>query len=413
MPDNIDQILSHPTRVQRLRQLAILDSPQEEAFDALSRLATMILDAPTALVTIVDTDRQFFKSCIGLPEPWNSQRETPLSHSFCKHVVATTQPLIVDDARENPLVMDNLAIRDMNVIAYLGIPLVLSDGIGLGSFCVIDTKPRHWTEREVNIMTDLAGRVTTELELRDELLRRRQYEERQLKMAVDREQDRLVREFMQGAAHEFRTPLSIIKAKTHILNRTVDNDDVKRHLTAINEAVDDLAQLISTITSPSNTSEKIESASQQYNLNTLLQVVAEEKTPHLNAKQITLEFALDDSIASICCEPYQLSMAIGHILDNAIEYNKFSGRIIIESYQEENTVFARIEDTGIGMNKEILPYIFERFYRGDRARTQRGLGLGLSIAQTIIQRQQGDIHVESVEGEGTVVTITMPSSPNC
>ncbi len=413
MTIDFERILNHPTRLQRLRQLAILDTPQEESFDALSRLATMILEAPTALVSIVDRDRQFFKSCIGLPEPWNSQRETPLSHSFCKHVVATAEPLIVEDARENALVMENLAISDMNVIAYLGIPLVLSDGVVLGSFCVIDSQPRQWTERQVSIMTDLAGRVITELELRDELLRRRQYEERHLHMALDREQNRLVNDFMQGASHEFRTSLAVIKTKTHLLDRISDDETASRHLSGIDDAVDELTRLIDNITTSAHITSAAPNTLQRYDLNLLLRVVIEEKMPQIQARLLQTEFALDDTLQPICCEPYELGLAIGHVLDNAIEYNKPEGRITIETLQRNGVVMARITDTGKGMSEEMLPRIFERFYRGDRARTQRGLGLGLSIAQSIINRQHGEILVESVVNQGTMVQIQMPTSINC
>lgn len=413
MTADIERILSHPTRLQRLRQLAILDSPQEASFDSLSRLATTILNVPTALVTIVDTDRQFFKSCIGLPEPWNSQRETPLSHSFCKHVVATAQPLIVDDARENPLVMENLAVRDMNVIAYLGIPLVLSDGVTLGSFCAIDSKPRHWTEREISIMTDLAGRVTTELELRDELLRRKQYEERQLHMALDREQDRMVKDFLQGASHEFRTALAVIKTQTHLLSRTSDNNTSQRYISSINGAVDSLTHLVENITDSANSNHKIPNLLQKYDLNTLLGVVTEEKMPHSQAKMLEVELLLDESVPAICCDPYQLSFAIGHVLDNAIEYSHANGTITLRTFEEDGFVVARIEDAGVGMSAEILPYIFQRFFRGDPARTKRGLGLGLSIAQSIVNRQGGEIVVQSAVNQGTQVDIRMPALADC
>ena len=105
-----------------------------------------MLHAPVALVSLVDRDRQFFKSCLGLPEPWASERGSPLSHSFCQHAVASREPLLVTDAREHPVLRDNLAIRDMGVIAYAGIPLIDADGYALGTLCVIDSQPRHWTQ---------------------------------------------------------------------------------------------------------------------------------------------------------------------------------------------------------------------------------------------------------------------------
>lgn len=154
-----------PDRLAALRRTLLLDSPGEPSFDRLTGLASKILGAPVALVSLVDERRQFFKSCIELPEPWASRRETPLSHSFCKHTVATGEPLVIDDAREHELVRDNAAIRDLNVTAYAGIPLVLDDQ-ALGSFCVIDSEPRQWTEREIEILETLAEAAMKEIELR-------------------------------------------------------------------------------------------------------------------------------------------------------------------------------------------------------------------------------------------------------
>ena len=135
------------------------------SFDRLARLASHVLHAPVALVSLVDRDRQFFKSCIGMPEPWASERGSPLSHSFCQHAVATREPLIVTDSREHPVLRDNLAIRDMGVIAYAGIPLIDGDGYALGTLCVIDSQPRHWTSHQIQLLSDIAASVVTEISL--------------------------------------------------------------------------------------------------------------------------------------------------------------------------------------------------------------------------------------------------------
>jgi two-component system, cell cycle sensor histidine kinase and response regulator CckA len=169
--------LVDPARLAALRDVALLDTPTEESFDRLTWLAAHFLKAPVALVSLVDADRQFFKSCIGLPEPWNSKRETPLSHSFCQHNRTSGRPLLIEDARTHSLFKDNLATRDLNVIAYLGIPLVTRDGYVLGSFCVIDSKPRHWTEKDVEVIRNLALAVMTEIQLRTEIAARHKSEE--------------------------------------------------------------------------------------------------------------------------------------------------------------------------------------------------------------------------------------------
>ncbi|MCG8619225.1 MAG: PAS domain S-box protein [Desulfobacterales bacterium] len=164
--------LNDAGRLAALRDVALMDTPAEEAFDRLSRLAARFTGAPVALVSLVGRDRQFFKSAVGLPEPWQSRRETPLSHSFCQYNHVSGAPLVISDARKEPLFRKNLAIRDLNVIAYLGIPLVTRDDYVLGSFCVIDGIPRIWSATDIDTVTDLAASVMTEIDLRAEVAQR-------------------------------------------------------------------------------------------------------------------------------------------------------------------------------------------------------------------------------------------------
>jgi hypothetical protein len=153
-------------RLASLRATGLLDTPREEAFDRLSGLAARLLDVPIALVTLVDEDRQFFKSCAGLPSPWAERRETPLSHSVCQYVVDRRKALVVGDLREDPALRDSLAIPELGVVAYAGVPLTRPDGQVLGSLCAIDTRPRHWTPDQVQILEDLGRSVVSEIELR-------------------------------------------------------------------------------------------------------------------------------------------------------------------------------------------------------------------------------------------------------
>ncbi len=148
--------------------LGLVDGPESPEFDALTRLAMRLIDVPVALVSIVeeDRDRQFFTSQQGLPEPWAAQRQTPLSHSFCQHVKASGAPLVVPSSRDHPLVCENLAIRDLNVQAYLGMPVFDADGRPLGALCVIDGKPRHWSDEDKELLAGVADCVSSEIKLR-------------------------------------------------------------------------------------------------------------------------------------------------------------------------------------------------------------------------------------------------------
>jgi diguanylate cyclase (GGDEF)-like protein len=159
-----------------------MDSQPEAAFDRLTRLAANLLGTPVALVSLVDDHRQFFKSAFGLEaEPWASRRETPLSHSFCQYVTRGRDRVVVGDAREDPRLRDNLAIRDLHAIAYAGMPLIVDDE-AIGAFCVIDDKPRVWSADKLQLLEDLAASVVSEIELRMALQAGR--EQRALKNAI-------------------------------------------------------------------------------------------------------------------------------------------------------------------------------------------------------------------------------------
>jgi diguanylate cyclase (GGDEF)-like protein len=159
-------VLSDAARLATLRATQLLDSAPEEAVDRITRLAARVLRAPTAVISLVDDRRQFFKSQVGLAEPWASRRETPLSHSFCQHAVASGDDLVVEDSRSHPLVHDNLAVSELGVVAYAGVPLVTSNHQALGALCVIDSRPRSWTQDEVEILRALAESFSREVDLR-------------------------------------------------------------------------------------------------------------------------------------------------------------------------------------------------------------------------------------------------------
>jgi PAS domain S-box-containing protein len=169
-------LLTRPDRLAALRQTALLDTPPEEGFDRLTRMAARLLGASTSLISLVADDRQFFKSAIGLPEPWASRRTAPLSFSFCSQVVASGEPLVLEDARKHPLLGHSPAIRELGWISYAGVPLITRDRQVVGAFCVVDRMPRLWSERDIALLQDLAGSAVTEIELRREITRRRQAE---------------------------------------------------------------------------------------------------------------------------------------------------------------------------------------------------------------------------------------------
>jgi serine phosphatase RsbU (regulator of sigma subunit) len=156
------------TDTERLRALTALGlgARPDADMDYFARRVRDQLGVPLALVSLVQADHQVFPGQCGLAQPWASERRTPLSHSFCQHVVASGEPLVVTDARTDPALSDNLAITDLGAVGYAGMPLTDTNGTVLGSLCAMDTAPHAWTAAELDMLRDIARACATELRLR-------------------------------------------------------------------------------------------------------------------------------------------------------------------------------------------------------------------------------------------------------
>ncbi|MGH9095401.1 MAG: GAF domain-containing protein [Acidimicrobiales bacterium] len=154
-------------RLAAVRRLTSLHRPPSGHFDRITRLAADLLDAPIGLLTLVDSDRQFFVSSYGLDEPLRSARQTPLDHSICQYVVASKQSLVVDDLSADAKLKDHPAVEELGVAAYAGSPVATREGHTVGATCVLDFVPRTWADDKVAILEDLAAIAADEIRLAD------------------------------------------------------------------------------------------------------------------------------------------------------------------------------------------------------------------------------------------------------
>ena len=181
---SLEDAIQAPDRLKALQATQLLDTPPERAFDRLTELVCRILGAPIAMVTLIDADRQFFKSGQGLPKPVDVTRSTPLEFSFCKHVIQSGEPLVVPDTRDNPVVCDNLSIQAFDILAYLGVPLRTPDGQVIGTLCALDNTTRAWSDDDIKVISDLADIAMTEIVMRLQLNQQMQAKE-QLKFQAE------------------------------------------------------------------------------------------------------------------------------------------------------------------------------------------------------------------------------------
>lgn len=154
---NVSVAITDPDRLRSLYATGLLDSPPEAIYDRITRAAADALDVPFALVTLVDADRQFFKSSAGMEISAPEERQTALNRSVCQYAVANGKPLVLEDARVDPVFKHHPAVRDGTVVAYLGIPLIDQEGMAIGTLCAFDTKPRLWGTGHVQVLSDLAA----------------------------------------------------------------------------------------------------------------------------------------------------------------------------------------------------------------------------------------------------------------
>ena len=437
--DGLSAHIADPARLAALRAMALLDTPTEEAFDRLSSLAARFVNAPISLVSLIDADRQFFKSCIGLPEPWASQQETPLSHSFCQYNRIAKKPLLVEDARTHPLFKDNLAIRDLNVIAYLGIPLVTSDGYVLGSFCVIDSQPRHWTEEDVSVVERLAAAVMTEIQLRTETAARQQTEEKLIAQNVElrkayrdleketaehlrvsnelRQKDQMLiqqsrlaamGEMINSIAHQWRQPLNVVGMQLQQLLMFYDmgrfdrdflqdsTDAAMKQIMHMSKTIDDFGDFF-----------KSKGDKAPFSVNEAIETTVSLIRDGFRSSGIEIIIDLDDG-GEVSGYLNEFRQALLSIVQNArealLERDVKTARIAIASAVEDGRLVVTVTDNAGGLPEEILPHIFEPYFS---TKGVQGTGIGLYMAKSIIETRMGGNITAFNAGEGAAFRIEL------
>lgn len=411
MPNAQAVILNNRKRVDALRRLCLLNTPSDPAFDRLTRLAAQLLNAPVSLVTLVDAEYQFFKSQVGLPEPWASTRRMALPYSFCQHTLSSNEPLVIEDARSHYLVYDNPAIQELEAHSYLGIPLKTLDGHAIGSYCVVDKKPRVWTANEINLLKDLSGAVMAEIELRHQLSEKTEIEQELLRaLEKQKELAELKTRFMAMVSHEFRTPLAIIQAISDTLtsyHQQMDEERLQEKHKSIQNQVQVLKNFLDDILIVSK-SEIVTLHFQptETDFIDLCQRVTADVQQISPLCQIQLSFTGEGRTAVVDTE--LMTQAISNLLSNAVKYSVEACEIQVEVSMEPEAVVMQVRDNGIGISEDDQKYLFEAFYRAQNVQAIRGTGLGLTIVKRAIDAHNGSITFTSVLNQGTTFIIHVP-----
>src|SRR5436190_2582787 len=403
-----------PARIAALRQARLLDTPAEPAFDRLTRLAACALHVSVAIVSLVDLDRVFFKSSVGLPEPLATQRSVPLSRSFCQLVAAVGEPIRIADARVRSFLQDDWAVRELGIVAYAGVPITTLDGYVLGALCVIDDAVRIWTDDEVALLGDLAVIAQREIVLRQQIDEQERLEAQLLQAQKIESVGRLA----SGVAHDFNNLLTAIIGYTGLALRELPPGNVARSdLLEIQKVAQRATGLTSQLMAFAR---KQVSELCSLNLNDLITDM-DRLLRRLVAEDIELVTLPDPSLARVTADPGRLGQVLVNLAVNARDAMPNGGKLTIKTANiqlnhnhvcQQITIKAgryvrlSVSDTGVGMSQEVLTRAFEPFFTTKEP--SRGTGLGLATCLSIAKQHGGYLCIESKLGQGTTVCIYLP-----
>jgi signal transduction histidine kinase len=391
--------INEEERLAALNSYNILDTGEEHDFDELTFLASAICNTPIALISLVDANRQWFKSHKGL-----AARETPVEQSFCAHAIASYDDImIVDNAKEDERFADNpLVTGETNITFYAGVPLVNEDGYALGSLCVIDHHKRALTDNQTSALKIIAKQVVDKLELRRKIAMLEKFNQE------IRDSNVFIQKFASTAAHDIKNPLSSILLTSQALQIRVGKlgDEGCQRLIDLNiTATKNLIVLLDEMLAYSKKPSLLLSEKKDINLTDLL-----SKIRNLISIPANFQIYLPPANHTINISVVAIEQIFINLFTNAIRYNDKELGIIRVVFSEDDDFYRfEIEDNGIGIAEQYHNKIFNNNFTlkiTDRY-NQKGSGIGLSTVKELLTALKGTIHLKSEVGTGTTFFISI------
>jgi signal transduction histidine kinase/CheY-like chemotaxis protein len=391
-------------RLQRLAAFGILDTPVESHFDAITKSAAHILRTPIALLNFIDEAREWCKSAWGA-----KRRHAKRSESLCAKALEAGDALIIQNAAESAEYRDHPQVKGQRaVVFYVGVVLKTSDGVALGTLCVIDHCERNITEGELHALRTLATTAIGYLENRR--LSRELADTRHLLEGAANSRD----EFLAMLAHELRAPLAPIHTAVEILQnphatdaqQSWSKDALRRHTKYLSQIVDDLlsASLVSI--------GAIDLSLEPLNVGELIRQSVELCNAQIVKGGHALTVFVDDELFAVA-DAVQCPLIISNLIRNAAIYTPPGGRIAVAVDADTANIRLRVKDNGIGISPEDIDGIFQLFRQTGRslARATGGMGLGLTLARRLAELHGGMLTARSNGvGYGSEFTLTLKRS---
>ena len=377
-----------------------MDTLPEREYDEITQIASSICGTSISLITLLDEERQWFKSKVGLEVP-----QTPREIAFCNHAIETPQEIFeVFDARlderfkQNPLVTE-----DPNIVFYTGVPLVTQEGNALGTLCVIDKQPKQLSEDQKQSLRALAHQVTRLFELR-----KKQLELEQTKKILEQRSEEL-QKFAHVAAHDLKSPLANITMLTELLKDSNSHNLDEQGMEIIDMlqmTSASLRALIDGILVHAKNDHLAQKEVKKVNLNEYFKSIS-ELIPLTDRQYIHFYSASD----AIDINTHAITQILLNLIVNGLKYNESEAPIVNVTHQRTTyqDIFV-VTDNGIGVAPQDHDRIFEIFESSESMDKygNKGAGVGLSTVKNIVLKLKGSISIESQLGKGTSISIMLP-----
>ena len=416
-PDPMDSVRD-PSRLAALRETGLLDSEVEEEFDRLTRLAAKLLGAPATFFSLVDEDRDFYKSCFGLGGAMGNERQVE-GVTFCHFSLVSEGALVIPDTRADPIYRAVPTVESMGVAAYLGVPIHAPGGAVLGSFCAIDFKPHDWAPLEVETMKELAKSAEREVAIRHWMRRQNQLMERE---RVAREElERVMKSrarLIRGFSHDVKNPLGAADGFLALLEDEImgpvspkQKEGIGRIRRSVGTALDLINELVEIARAEAG---QLDIRQEPVDVREVAREMTGEYHAQAESKGLDLRCTYPDEFPLIPSDATRIRQILGNLVSNAVKYTPAGGitvAVALRSGDEAPTrgewVAVDVTDTGPGIPLEKRHLLFREFSRLDPD-AAHGAGLGLAISNSIAQALGGGLSVSGEVGRGSTFTLWLP-----
>lgn len=380
-------------RLNAVRSYDILDSLPDDDYDNITQLIASICDIPIALITLLDEDRNFFKSHYGIPFG-----ESPRDTSFCGHAILEDDILIVPDARKDERFIDNPLLKEQQAIFYAGVPLINPEGYPLGTICVFDHQPRELTDEQINTLKTLSKQVVNLLELR----RKNESLEKAKKELEVRNQQ--LKRFASHVSHDLKSPLSNIISLTTLLreeNENLHSNDSKEYVNYIEDSAQILKNYIDGILKYYKTDELVNAKKENIKLSDISEDIKQLLIS--NNDQLIYE---ESEIKNV--NKPAIAQILINLVDNALKYNDKDSRVVKIDYESVKDYHRfNVSDNGIGIPQNQQERIFEIFETVKGDFNKSSTGIGLSTVKNLVEKLKGNIFLCSEEDVGSTFSFTV------